>query len=119
MQRGRQAVEPPQPRSLWHTKSRRRGPNTQDYRTWVDVVSPTADKGHAVAALQHDLGIGADETVVFGDFLNDLGMLDRATYAFAMANAHPDVTARSWRTAPANTSNGVVRTLRALLDLDG
>jgi hypothetical protein len=36
-----------------------------------------------------------------------------------MANAHPDVTARSWRTAPANTSNGVVRTLRALLDLDG
>jgi hydroxymethylpyrimidine pyrophosphatase-like HAD family hydrolase len=89
------------------------------HRTWVDVVSPTADKGHAVAALQHDLGISADETVVFGDFLNDLGMLDRATYAFAMANAHPDVTARSWRTAPANTSNGVVRTLRALLDLDG
>ena len=89
------------------------------HRTWVDVVSPTADKGHAVAALQHDLGISADETVVFGDFLNDLGMLDRATYAFAMANAHPDVTARSWRTAPANSSNGVVRTLRALLDLDG
>jgi Cof subfamily protein (haloacid dehalogenase superfamily) len=88
------------------------------HHTWVDVVSPTADKGHAVAALQHDLGIGADETVVFGDFLNDLGMLDRATFAFAMANAHPEVAARSWRTAPANSSNGVVRTLRALLDLD-
>jgi Cof subfamily protein (haloacid dehalogenase superfamily) len=89
------------------------------HHTWVDVVSPTADKGHAVQALQSDLGIGADQTVVFGDFLNDLGMLERATYAFAMANAHPDVVARSWRTAPANSSNGVVRTLRALLHLDG
>lgn len=87
--------------------------------TWVDVVSPTADKGHAVARLQRDLGIGPDQTVVFGDFLNDLGMMEQATYAFAMANAHPDVAARAWRTAPANTSNGVVRTIRALLDLDG
>jgi Cof subfamily protein (haloacid dehalogenase superfamily) len=86
--------------------------------TWVDVVSPTADKGHAVALLQDDLGIGADQTVVFGDFLNDLGMLSRARYSFAMANAHPEVKKAAWRTAPANTANGVVRTLHALLGIE-
>ncbi len=86
--------------------------------TWVDVVSPTADKGHAVASLQHDLGIGPDQTVVFGDFLNDLGMLARARYSFAMANAHPSVTQAAWRVAPANSANGVVRTICALLDIE-
>lgn len=86
--------------------------------TWVDVVSPSADKGNAVAELQADLGIGPDQTMVFGDFLNDLRMMDRATYSFAMANAHPEVMRRaSWR-APANSANGVVRTIRAVLGID-
>lgn len=88
------------------------------HHTWVDVVSPTADKGTAVATLQADLGIGPDQTMVFGDFLNDLGMMDRATYSFAMANAHPQVKERAeWR-APANTENGVVRTICAVLGID-
>lgn len=87
------------------------------HHTWVDVVSPTADKGTAVAALQADLGIGPDQTMVFGDFLNDLGMMDRATYSFAMANAHPDVKARASWTAPSNAENGVVRTICAVLGI--
>jgi hydroxymethylpyrimidine pyrophosphatase-like HAD family hydrolase len=86
--------------------------------TWVDVVSPTADKGHAVASLQRDLGICSDQTMVFGDFLNDLGMLARARYSFAMANAHPAVTQAAWRVAPPNSENGVVRMICALLDIE-
>lgn len=86
--------------------------------TWVDVVSPTASKGRAVRMLQDDLGIGPDQTAVFGDFLNDLSMMGEATYAFAMANGHPRVKQRAWRTAPANNANGVVRTICALLDID-
>lgn len=86
--------------------------------TWVDVVSPTADKGHAVASLQRDLGIGPDQTAVFGDYLNDLGMFARARYSFAMANAHPAVSRAAWRVAPANSENGVVRMICALLDID-
>jgi hydroxymethylpyrimidine pyrophosphatase-like HAD family hydrolase len=38
--------------------------------------------------VQKALGITPDQTKVFGDFLNDLEMMDAATYSSAMANAH-------------------------------
>jgi Cof subfamily protein (haloacid dehalogenase superfamily) len=84
---------------------------------WLDVTSPTANKGSAVRAVQRTLGIGPDQTMVFGDFLNDLEMMDAATYSFAMANAHPLLKERATWTAPANTANGVVRTIRTVLGL--
>ena len=83
---------------------------------WVDVMPAGVDKGVAVRRLQESLGIGPEHTVAFGDYLNDLEMLDAAGHSFAMANAHPDVLDRARHRAPANTENGVVRTLTRLLD---
>ena len=82
---------------------------------WVDVMSPTADKGHALRAVQEALGIGPEQTVAFGDYFNDVGMLDAAHWSFAMDNAHPEVRAHARYVAPSNNDNGVVRTLRSLL----
>ncbi|MGW1065672.1 Cof-type HAD-IIB family hydrolase [Streptomyces aureus] len=84
---------------------------------WIDVMNHTADKGVAVRRLQEHLGIGPDQTMVFGDYLNDLGMLDAAEWSYAMANAHPDVLARARHMAPAHTDDGVVRTIRNVLDI--
>ncbi len=84
---------------------------------WVDVMSPTADKGHALREVQAALGIGPEQTVAFGDYFNDVGMLDAARWSFAMDNAHPEVRAHARYVAPSNNDNGVVRTLRALLRL--
>lgn len=84
-------------------------------RHWIDVMNQGVDKGVAVRRLQRDLGITPDETVAFGDYLNDLQMLDAATHSYAMANAHPEVIARARHLAPANTDAGVVTVLRALL----
>jgi len=84
---------------------------------WVDVMSPTANKGRAVRQVQKALGVTPDQTMVFGDFLNDLEMMDAATYSFAMANAHPLLKARANWVAPANNANGVVRTIRTVLGL--
>ena len=84
---------------------------------WVDVMSPTADKGHALRAVQDPLGITADHTMAFGDYLNDVGMLDVASFSFAMDNAHPDVRAHARFVAPSNNDNGVVRTIRSVLGL--
>ncbi|MFI7387783.1 Cof-type HAD-IIB family hydrolase [Streptomyces sp. NPDC049813] len=84
---------------------------------WVDVMAPTADKGRAVRGLQRALGITAAQTMVFGDYLNDLQMLDAADWSYAMAGAHPEVRRRARHLAPANTEDGVVRTIRAVLDL--
>ncbi|MFE6282133.1 Cof-type HAD-IIB family hydrolase [Streptomyces sp. NPDC057877] len=84
---------------------------------WVDVMNRTANKGAAIRQLQRDLGITPAQTLVFGDYLNDLEMLDTAEWSFAMANAHPDVISRARHLAPANTDNGVLRTIARLLRL--
>ncbi|MFH9859191.1 Cof-type HAD-IIB family hydrolase [Streptomyces sp. NPDC017202] len=84
---------------------------------WVDVMNRTANKGAALRRLQRELGVTPAQTVVFGDYLNDLEMLDAADWSFAMANAHPEVVRRARHLAPSNNDNGVLRTLVRLLDL--
>jgi Cof subfamily protein (haloacid dehalogenase superfamily) len=84
---------------------------------WVDFMSPTANKGAAIRRLQRDLGITPAQTMVFGDYLNDLEMLDTAEWSFAMANAHPDVIRRARHLAPPNTENGVLSTITRILQL--
>ena len=84
---------------------------------WVDVLSTSANKGRALRQLQAALGATADQTMAFGDFLNDLEMMDAATWSFAMANAHPLLKERARFLAPGNNANGVVRTIRAVLGL--
>lgn len=85
---------------------------------WIDVMAAGANKGRAVQLLQEQLGVTPAQTAAFGDYLNDLEMLDAADLSFAMANAHPDVLARARHTAPSNVDHGVVTTLRALLGGD-
>ena len=82
---------------------------------WIDVMAAEANKGRAVQLLQEQLGITPAQTVAFGDYLNDLEMLDAADLSFAMANAHPDVLARARHTAPSNLDHGVITTLHARL----
>lgn len=84
---------------------------------WVDVMSPTADKGAALAALQDEMRVTPAQTMAFGDYPNDLGMLARAEWSYAMAGAHPEVVAAARYTAPSNDESGVVRTIREVLEL--
>ncbi len=85
---------------------------------WLDVMDLHANKGSGIRHIQDALGITRDQTMVFGDFLNDLEMMDEATYSFAMANAHPALAARARYRAPGNTDNGVVRTIKSVLGLE-
>ncbi|MFJ8079478.1 Cof-type HAD-IIB family hydrolase [Streptomyces sp. NPDC096205] len=84
---------------------------------WVDLMNGTANKGAAIRRLQRELGITPAQTMVFGDYLNDLEMLDTADWSYAMANAHPEVVRRARHLAPANTDNGVLRTIARVLGL--
>jgi hydroxymethylpyrimidine pyrophosphatase-like HAD family hydrolase len=86
---------------------------------WVDVMSPSADKGHALQAAQRALGVTREQTMAFGDYLNDLGLLQASAWSFAMDNAHPQVRAEARYVAPGNNANGVVRTIASALQLDG
>ncbi len=84
---------------------------------WLDVNTRSANKGHAITSLQAAYGITRAQTMVFGDFLNDLEMMDTADYAFAMHNAHPLLRERARFVAPSNNDNGVVRTIASVLDI--
>lgn len=83
---------------------------------WVDMMARSASKGRALAAVQERLGISPAQTAVFGDYLNDAELYDYADLSFAMANAHPGIVSRARYIAPANTEDGVLRTIDALLD---
>ena len=83
---------------------------------WIDVMNHGVNKGVALRRLQAATGITPAQTAVFGDYLNDLEMMDAATLSFAMANAHPDVAARARFGAPSNLEHGVVTTIEKLLD---
>ncbi|NEG69509.1 Cof-type HAD-IIB family hydrolase [Bifidobacterium choloepi] len=82
---------------------------------WVDIMNPTTDKSQGVTALQKAMGVGPEQTAVFGDYLNDSGMLGCAKWSFAMANAHPDVKAVANYIAPANTDEGVITVVDELV----
>jgi len=84
---------------------------------WVDVMNPVADKGLALRHVQETLGVTREQTMAFGDYFNDVGLLDASAWSFAMDNAHPEVRAHARFVAPSNTANGVVRTIRSVLAL--
>ncbi|MTB89674.1 HAD family phosphatase [Aeromicrobium senzhongii] len=84
---------------------------------WVDVMAEGVDKGLAVRELQKAMGIDATQTMAFGDYLNDYEMLQAADWSFAMGNAHPDIIDVANYTAPPNTENGVITTVRTVLGI--
>lgn len=85
-------------------------------RHWIDVMNRGVDKGVAVRTLQDSLGVTPDQTVAFGDYLNDIQMLEAATWSFAMTDAHPDVAERARFTAPSSAEKGVITVLERLLE---
>ncbi len=82
---------------------------------WVDIMDPHTDKKQGVEALRRVLGVSAAQTAVFGDYLNDLLMLEAGDWSFAMANAHPDLKATARYVAPSNADHGVLQVLDRLI----
>ena len=74
---------------------------------WMDVMPGGVSKGKALAALQKMLGVTRAETMVFGDYFNDVEMLMLADWSFCMENGHEDVKKLCRFTAPDNNHGGV------------
>lgn len=81
-------------------------------KIWLDLSDPLANKGHALRHVQQHFGISRDETMAFGDFLNDVEMLQESHFSYAMENAHPEVKRVARFKAGSNNSNGVLNVLR-------
>jgi len=83
---------------------------------WVDISENITNKGHAIKHIQDLHNISPEETMVFGDYNNDLEMLKLAKYSYAMENAHPLVKETANFLTKSNDENGVEYILQKLVD---
>jgi len=84
-------------------------------RIFLDITSINANKGNAIKEVQKLLGIESREILVFGDYLNDLEMMQNSENSYAMKNAHPEIIkAGKFITKFDNNENGVLETIREL-----
>jgi len=83
---------------------------------WIDIMNNGTNKGKALQELQKKLGISQEETMVFGDYMNDIEMLKLAKYSFAMENAHPNVKKVANYNAESNDNDGVIQVLKKLIN---
>lgn len=82
---------------------------------WLDLSHLNTNKGHALNQIQERLEITKDETLVFGDYNNDLEMLEQAHFSFAMKNAHPNVKQIANFETKSNDEQGVEHILKQLI----
>lgn len=81
---------------------------------WIDLANKKVNKGEALQAIQRDRQITREESMAFGDYLNDYELLRKCGMSFAMENAHPDLKKMADHIAPPNTEGGVMQILRSL-----
>lgn len=79
---------------------------------WLDITNKGANKGVALEHVQEKLNVSYGETMVFGDYYNDLEMLKKAHYSFAMENAPEEVKESSNFVAKSNINNGVLEEIK-------
>lgn len=83
---------------------------------WVDISDNNANKGIALELLQNTYNVTTEETLVFGDYNNDIDMLKRSKYSFAMENAHKNVKETASYRTKSNNEFGVELVLRKLIE---
>lgn len=82
---------------------------------WVDISENIANKGYAIQLLQKTYNISKEETLAFGDYNNDIEMLDSAYFSYAMENAHPSVKSIARFETKSNNNYGVESVIIELL----
>ncbi len=81
---------------------------------WMDFGRPDTDKGTALKHLKKVLDVTDMETLVFGDYFNDVPMMECAYYSYAMENAPQGVKSKARFIAPSNTEDGVLKVICSL-----
>ena len=80
---------------------------------WLDIMNKGVNKGNAIKKIQEKFSISKIETMVFGDYYNDISMLNAATYSYAMGNAPDDVKKHAKFITKSNNNNSVIKTILA------
>ncbi|MBT2692476.1 HAD family hydrolase [Bacillus sp. ISL-55] len=88
--------------------------NVEGMQHCYDVIRDHVNKGIGVEFLLNKLGIKREESIAFGDGMNDREMLASAGEGFAMGNAHPDLLQYAKHKTTAVTNSGIYNGLKSL-----
>lgn len=83
---------------------------------WIDIGNKTVDKGAGLKILEEIKGVSREETMAFGDYMNDYTMLQEAGESYAMENAIPEIKKIAKYQAPSNNDEGVMKVLKKVFD---
>lgn len=81
----------------------------------VEISAAGVNKAAALRELAAEYGIEPSDVVAFGDYPNDLPMLEWAGHSIATANAHPEVLAQVDEVTATNDEDGVALAIERLL----
>lgn len=82
---------------------------------FVEVTSPTANKGNAVRKLAEMIGLSPETTIVAGDSLNDMSMLEWSKLPVSVSNGRDEVKEIAWKVAGDGHQDGIAILLDELL----
>lgn len=81
--------------------------------SWIDISTAKASKGSAMKAIQDKYQIRAEECMAFGDYFNDVELLQACAESYCMENGHKDMFQYAKYVAPSNDDDGVMKILRS------
>ena len=79
---------------------------------WMDSMNKSITKGVGVKALQEILGVTDEETLVCGDYYNDIPMLENAKNVFVVARAPDDVKKYATKVVKSNDEYGITEAIK-------
>lgn len=85
---------------------------------FINIMKMDTNKGNALEYLLELLNIDKEKTIGFGDFLNDIHMLEVVGKSYVMCDGHEDVIAMADEVISSNNHNSVIETIVDLLDIE-
>ena len=79
------------------------------------IVGICENGEEALQFLQRYFQVSREETMVFGDNANDIGLMQAASESYAVANARAEVQAAAREVCPSYSEDGVLQILKGIV----
>jgi len=83
--------------------------------TYIDVIHPRANKGYGMAIVADKLGIPLQNVIAFGNYYNDLELLQEVGLGIAMENSPDEVKRAAKAVTRSNNDEGIYYALKKYL----
>lgn len=82
---------------------------------WIDTMNKDVNKGNGLKKVLEYYDLDPSQLVAFGDYHNDIQMMNLAEQSYAVENAHPDVKEVADEIIKNNDSNSVLNKIEEYL----